>query len=51
MRIVLGDGRVPEDVVNPIGTATRIASLIPNAQRTTLEGQTHQVEAEAVAPC
>ena len=31
-------------------TATRIANLIPNAQRTTLTGPTHQVEAEAVAP-
>ena len=64
---VLGDGRVPEDVVKAIGiptlvmvgektmdfmhpTATRIANLIPNAQRTTLTGQTHQVKAEVVAP-
>jgi pimeloyl-ACP methyl ester carboxylesterase len=64
---VLGDGRVPEDIVKAIGiptlvmageksmdfmhpTATRIASLIPDAQRTTLKGQTHQVAAEAVAP-
>ena len=31
-------------------SATRIADLIPNAQRTTLKGQTHQVAAEAVAP-
>jgi pimeloyl-ACP methyl ester carboxylesterase len=31
-------------------TADRIASLMPGAQRRTLEGQTHQAEAKAVAP-
>ena len=64
---VLGNGRVPEDVVKAIAvptlvmngeksmdfmhsTATRIANLIPNAQRTTLKGQAHQAEGQAVAP-
>jgi pimeloyl-ACP methyl ester carboxylesterase len=64
---VLGDGKVPEDIVKAIrvptlvmageksmpfmhATATRLANLIPNAQRATLTGQTHQVAAEAVAP-
>ncbi len=32
------------------GTADLLASLIPNAQRRTLEGQTHEVEASALAP-
>jgi pimeloyl-ACP methyl ester carboxylesterase len=31
-------------------TADRIAALIPHPQRKTLKGQTHQVEAEAMAP-
>ncbi len=31
-------------------TADRIAALIPQSQRKTLKGQTHQVEAEALAP-
>ncbi|HYR29328.1 MAG TPA: alpha/beta hydrolase, partial [Thermoanaerobaculia bacterium] len=31
-------------------TADKIAALIPNAQRKTLEGQTHQVAADAMAP-
>ena len=32
------------------GTADLLAQLIPNAQRRTLEGQTHEVEASALAP-
>jgi pimeloyl-ACP methyl ester carboxylesterase len=31
-------------------TADRIAALLPHPQRKTLKGQTHQVEAEAMAP-
>jgi pimeloyl-ACP methyl ester carboxylesterase len=31
-------------------TAGRIAELIPNAQRKTIKGQTHQAAPEAVAP-
>jgi pimeloyl-ACP methyl ester carboxylesterase len=31
-------------------TATKLASAIPNAQHNTLEGQTHEVAAEALAP-
>ena len=32
------------------GTAAALANAIPNAQHRTLEGQTHEVEAEAIAP-
>jgi pimeloyl-ACP methyl ester carboxylesterase len=42
------DGEKSMDFMRP--TATRIAKLIPNAQHTTIKGQTHQVEAQAVAP-
>jgi pimeloyl-ACP methyl ester carboxylesterase len=63
---VLGNGAVPESVrqitvptlvmdgeksmpfLRP--TADRIAELIPNAQRKTIAGQTHQAAPEAVAP-
>jgi len=31
-------------------TATVLAQAIPNAQHRTLEGQTHEVEADALAP-
>jgi hypothetical protein len=31
-------------------TATTLASAIPNAQHNTLDGQTHEVAAEALAP-
>jgi alpha-beta hydrolase superfamily lysophospholipase len=31
-------------------TATALANAIPNAQHRTLEGQTHEVAAEALAP-
>ena len=41
-------GEKTMDFMHP--TATRLATLIPNAQRTTLKGQTHQVKPEAVAP-
>ena len=63
---VLGDGQVPEDVkLISVPTlvmngdksmpfmpaaADRIAELMPNAQRQTLAGQTHQAAVEAVAP-
>ena len=36
------------DFMHP--TADRIAALIPHQQRKTLKGQTHQVEAEVMAP-
>jgi pimeloyl-ACP methyl ester carboxylesterase len=63
---VLGNGAVPEtvklvsvptlvmdgeksmDFIHP--TADRIAELVPNAQRKTIKGQTHQAAPEAVAP-
>lgn len=63
---VLGNGSVPETVqrvsvptlvmdgeksmgfMHP--TADRIAELVPNAQRKTIKGQTHQAAPEAVAP-
>jgi hypothetical protein len=31
-------------------TATALANAIPNAQHRTLEGQTHEVATEAIAP-
>jgi len=31
-------------------TATALANAMPNAQHRTLEGQTHEVAAEALAP-
>ncbi len=63
---VLGNGAVPDSVklitvptlimdgeksmtfMQP--TADRIASLMPNAQRKTIKGQTHQAAPEVVAP-
>jgi len=42
------DGEKSMDFVHP--TADRIAELIPNAQRKTIQGQTHQAAPEAVAP-
>jgi pimeloyl-ACP methyl ester carboxylesterase len=42
------DGEKSMDFMHP--TADRIAELIPNAQRRTIEGQTHQAAPEAVAP-
>lgn len=63
---VLGDGRVPDsakritaptlvldgekslDFIHP--TAARLAQVIPNAQRKTLKGQTHQAAPDTVAP-
>lgn len=63
---VLGNGNVPDSVKlvtvptlvmdgeKSIGflrpTADRIAELLPNARRKTLEGQSHQAAPEAVAP-
>lgn len=63
---VLGDGKVPpvvESIRVPTlvmnggaslkfmhATADEIAARIPRSQRKTLEGQTHQLEAEAVVP-
>jgi pimeloyl-ACP methyl ester carboxylesterase len=63
---ILGNGQVPDSVkairvptlvmdgeksmpfMRP--TADRIAELVPNAERRTLEGQTHQAEPAVVAP-
>jgi pimeloyl-ACP methyl ester carboxylesterase len=42
------DGEKGVDFIH--ATVDQIAKLIPRAQRKTLKGQTHQVEAEAVAP-
>jgi pimeloyl-ACP methyl ester carboxylesterase len=63
---VLGNGGVPDavkQIINPTlvidgehrlpfmhPTADRIAALIPNVQRKTIKGQTHQAAPEAVAP-
>lgn len=32
-------------------TADKLASLIPNSQRTTFAGQSHQIDADALVPC
>lgn len=42
------DGEKSMDFIHP--TADRIAQLIPNAQRKTMQGQTHQAAPDAVAP-
>jgi pimeloyl-ACP methyl ester carboxylesterase len=42
------DGEKSLDFMHP--TANRIAELMPNAQRKTIKGQTHQAAPEAVAP-
>jgi pimeloyl-ACP methyl ester carboxylesterase len=42
------DGEKSMDFIHP--TADRIAELVPNAQRKTLKGQTHQAAPDAVAP-
>lgn len=47
-RVMTGEKRKSMPYMHP--TADRIAKLIPNAQRKTLKGQPHQVDAEAVAP-
>jgi pimeloyl-ACP methyl ester carboxylesterase len=45
--IVIGGGASPAELQNAVRD---VANAVPNAQRRMLEGQTHEVSAEAIAP-